>query len=358
MNQSLRENGLLQKQLGDLGRQVQSLLREIARRDDPTLLDTTENAVQHVAAEDTDTLITNNLVLFKSISGLQEQNQKLLRIVRELSSKMESEEKEYKDAMEREQSEAIREAHEAMQELAAQLERQKRNSENIIQSYVKERDALKAMLSRAEKAKSNTPAGVNGASAAASIEGQSDLVKELAEVQSQFDAYRTEMGVDSVRLREDLAASQREGAHLGAALAKANAKIEYLTGTHLLSTYLLSLTVGKPDRHRMHQEEFALHAKQVDDLTKRNQKLFDQWTRIDIECSRATEELQIATGRIEQLRNECANLRAEKKIWEVRYSNYLTRFGVSTVGLGCTKPAGRGEQDACIRAGALIRSHV
>ncbi|KAF8336766.1 hypothetical protein F5887DRAFT_566692 [Amanita rubescens] len=212
---------------------------------------------------------------------------------------MESEEKEYRDAMEREQSEAIREAHEAMQELAAQLERQKKNSENIIQSYVKERDALKAMLARAEKATSNTVAGVNGGSAAVAIEGQSDLVKELAEVQSQFDVYRTEMGVDSVRLREDLAASQREGAHLGAALAKANAKIEYLT-----------------DRHRMHQEEFALHARQVDDLTKRNQKLFDQWTRIDIECSRATEELQIATGRIEQLRNECANLRAEKKIWE------------------------------------------
>ncbi len=330
----------MQKQLGDLGRQVQSLLREIARRDDPTLLDTAEDVVQHVAAEDTDALITNNLVLFKSISGLQEQNQKLLRIVRELSSKMESEEKEYKEAMEREQSEAIREAHEAMQELAAQLERQKRNSENIIQSYVKERDALKAMLARAEKATGNTVASVNGGSAVVGFEGQSDLVKELAEVQSQFDAYRTEMGVDSVRLREDLAASQREGAHLGAALAKANAKIEYLTGAYLLNTYLLSLIAGKPDRHRMHQEEFALHAKQVDDLTKRNQKLFDQWTRIDIECSRATEELQIATGRIEQLRNECANLRAEKKIWEVRYSNFLARFGVSTVGLGCTKPAG------------------
>ena len=234
MNQSVRENELLQKQLEDLGRQVQSLLREIARRDDPTLLATADEQVQHMAADDTDTLITNNLVLFKSISGLQEQNQKLLRIVRELSSKMESEEKEYKDAMEREQSEAIREAHEAMQELAAQLERQKRNSDNIIQAYVKERDALKAMLARAEKAAGSTSTSVNvGAVTVGGGEGQSDLAQELAEVQSQFDAYRTEMGVDSVRLREDLATSQREGAHLGAALAKANAKVEYLTGASL-----------------------------------------------------------------------------------------------------------------------------
>ena len=232
LNQSLRENDLLQKQLEDLGRQVQSLLREVARRDDPTLLATADEDVRHMVAEDTDTLITNNLVLFKSISGLQEQNQKLLRIVRELSSKMESEEKDYKEAMEREQSEAIREAHEAMQELAAQLERQKKNSDNIIQTYVKERDALKAMLARAEKATGSVSTGINsGGAATARVEGPSDLAQELAEVQSQFDAYRTEMGVDSVRLREDLSASQREGAHLGAALAKANAKVEYLTGT-------------------------------------------------------------------------------------------------------------------------------
>ena len=235
LNQSLRENELLQKQLEDLGRQVQSLLREVARRDDPTLLATADEDVRHMVAEDTDSLITNNLVLFKSISGLQEQNQKLLRIVRELSSKMESEEKDYKEAMEREQSEAIREAHEAMQELAAQLERQKKNSDNIIQTYVKERDALKAMLARAEKTAGSKSTGVTStaAAAAASVEGPSDLAQELAEVQSQFDAYRTEMGVDSVRLREDLSATQRESAHLGAALAKANAKVEYLTGTSL-----------------------------------------------------------------------------------------------------------------------------
>jgi len=67
----------------------------------------------------------------------------------------------------------------------------------------------------------------------------------------------------------------------------------------------------------MSQEQLAMHGRELDELTKRNQQLFDQWTRVDIECSRATEDLQVTTGRIEQLRNECANLRAEKKIWEV-----------------------------------------
>lgn len=67
----------------------------------------------------------------------------------------------------------------------------------------------------------------------------------------------------------------------------------------------------------MSQEQLAMQARELDDLSKRNQQLFDQWRRVDIECTHAAEELQIATGRIEQLRNECANLRAEKKIWEV-----------------------------------------
>ncbi|KAG5646523.1 hypothetical protein DXG03_003290 [Asterophora parasitica] len=293
---STRENELLQKQLDDLGRQVQGLLREISRRDDPTI--PPDEDLENIApapAEDTEAVITNNLVLFKSVSGMQEQNQKLLKIVRELGRKMESEERDYKESMEREQAEAIKEAHEAMQEMAAQLERQKKSSETVIQAYVKERDALRNMLGR-EKA--GHASSVNGASEA-SLDPQSDAAKELAEVQTQFEAYRLEMGIDTGKLREDLVSAQREVGQLGAALAKANAKVEFLS-----------------ERHRMDQDQLTMHDREIDDLNKRYQQVYDRYTRTDIECIRATEELQIATGRIEQLRNESANLRAEKNIWE------------------------------------------
>ncbi|KAJ7758135.1 hypothetical protein DFH07DRAFT_772602 [Mycena maculata] len=305
LSRSTRENELLQQQLTDLGRQIQNLLREIGRRDDPSIpSDADIEMIAAAPAETIDGVITNNLVLFQSIGQLQEQNQKLLKIVRELGDKMEGEERDYREAMEREQGEAVREAHEAMQELADQLERQKSSSDTIIKAYMKERDALKAMLARVEKdgvATNGMRTDVNGFG-----EGlppnTSDMAKELVEMQNQFETYRTEMGVDSVRLREEVVLAQREAGQLGAALAKANARIEYLSGVL--------------DRHRMSQEQFSMHGREIEDLTKRNQQLFDQWTRIDIECSRATEDLQTANGRIEQLRNECANLRAEKKIWE------------------------------------------
>jgi nucleoprotein TPR len=66
----------------------------------------------------------------------------------------------------------------------------------------------------------------------------------------------------------------------------------------------------------MLQEEFALQARDLDSLRKRNQQLDDQYIRADIACNHASEDLVTAKGQIEQLRNECANLRAEKKIWE------------------------------------------
>ena len=49
-------------------------------------------------------------------------------------------------------------------------------------------------------------------------------------IQNQSEAYKTETGVDSVRLREDVLTAQREASTLGASLAKANAQIEYLKG--------------------------------------------------------------------------------------------------------------------------------
>ena len=71
------------------------------------------------------------------------------------------------------------------------------------------------------------------------------------------------------------------------------------------------------ERHRMVQDQIVMQKRENDDLVKRNQGLYDQYTRVDIECNRMSEDLIASNGLLEQLRNECANLRAEKKIWEV-----------------------------------------
>lgn len=132
--------------------------------------------------------------------------------------------------MEREQTEAIREAHEAIQELASTLEREKKHHEKVVQAYMKEREALKTMVVRAEKGGVVTVPGEGGIHLVEDGAAQDELVRELAEVQSQFEAYRTEMGLDALKLREDLVQAQREATTAVTALAKAEAKIQYTTG--------------------------------------------------------------------------------------------------------------------------------
>ncbi|CCM06215.1 uncharacterized protein FIBRA_08460 [Fibroporia radiculosa] len=317
LSKSSKENDLLQKQLDDLGRQLRVLLKEVGRLHDSSIppddeLDLDENTRP---AENIEAVITNNLVLFRSIPQLQEQNQKLLKIVRELGSKMESEEKEYRDALEKEQSEAVREAHEAIKQLQEQLESHKKSGEVTIQAYMKERDSLRAMLSR-DRSTEQPPPMVNGDvhSELDSSGSHSHLEKELAEVHSQFEAYKAEMGVDSGRLREEVLTAQREAGRLGAALAKANAQVEFLN-----------------ERHRMIQEQSIAQSRELDNMSKRNQQLYDQYTRIDIECNRVSEELLTANSITEQLRSECANLRAEKKIWESVQTRLVEENRILTV---------------------------
>ncbi|KAH8082011.1 hypothetical protein BXZ70DRAFT_631748 [Cristinia sonorae] len=308
---STRENDFLNKQLEDLGRQIRVLLKELARLQDPSIPadEELEEDPSTQPADNIEAVITNNLVLYRSIPGLQEQNQKLLKIVRELGAKMEAEEKEYREELEAEQSEAVREAHQAIKVLQEQLEAHKRSSEITIQSFAKERDALKATLARERSAGSTRVNGINGYGS-----NSMELPEDVADIQNQFEVYKTEMSADSGRLREDLLNSQREAATLGTALAKANAKIDYLN-----------------ERHRMLSEQTTMQRADLERLDKRNHELNEKYTRVSIECNRYSEDIVAAKSAAEQLRNECANLRAEKNIWESVQSRLVEENKILTL---------------------------
>ena len=248
LEKTICENGDLEGQLRDLALQVQTLTKQLARIQDPSIPSDEELEADPSTAPpiNMEEVITNNLVRFRSIQGLQQQNQKLLQIVRDLGAKMEAEEKEYRESLQQEQTEAILEAHQALQKMQEDLENQKKSHEVTIKAYQKERDALKIMLARAEVRAPGSTSGINGEPRIGDV-SESDLVKELAEVQNQFETYKNEMGTDAIKLREDVMSSQKEAAQLGAALAKANARVEYLTGMKIHSTNkLLLISTSRP----------------------------------------------------------------------------------------------------------------
>jgi nucleoprotein TPR len=71
------------------------------------------------------------------------------------------------------------------------------------------------------------------------------------------------------------------------------------------------------DRFKMLQEQQTLTLRNLDDLTKCNHDLYERFTAVDIECNHVTEDIVTANGKMDQLRNECANLQVEKRAWEV-----------------------------------------
>jgi len=95
---------------------------------------------------------------------------------------------------------------------------------------MKEREALKAMVARSGNVAPPPEVTSQAIENPTSFESQDELAKELTEVQSRFEAYKTEMGLDALKLREDLVQAQREATTATAALAKAEAKFQYMNG--------------------------------------------------------------------------------------------------------------------------------
>jgi nucleoprotein TPR len=67
----------------------------------------------------------------------------------------------------------------------------------------------------------------------------------------------------------------------------------------------------------MTQEQVAVSDREIEGLAKRNQQLQDNFSHVDKERHKLVEELLAANAKVDRLRNESANLRAEKNIWEV-----------------------------------------
>ena len=228
-----RENTILSQQLRDLGRQTRELIRIVAIHDDPSIQDRSvnepdfEEEMATLAAvgdiSDTDAIIDANLVTFRSVTEMQAQNQKLLRITRDLGRKMEEQDRTLRERVERTENEAINEAHQVILRLREELETGRRQHEGA----VREREMLRKLLAQASPQNGRS----NGYSdPSADTEALSDLRRMLAEQQSTHEAYRAEMTTDLNRLNEDLNNAHSDARNWEVQAAKANAQIEFLRG--------------------------------------------------------------------------------------------------------------------------------
>lgn len=298
-----RENGILQQQLADLGRQVRALTRELVLRDDPSAaarladdgsaleeMDGVEGPVQD--ASDTAAVITAQLVTFRSLSELCSQNARLLRVTRELGARMESEERNYRTRLEANESEAVAEARELIVQLREEVQGERLRSEGV----KRERDMFRRMCASGGASGAVPHVGAeDGATGAAA-----GLAAQYATLQSQFEAYKTETSQDTQRLKDDIQAARNEAGAAAVQAAREKAGRE-----------------AGEERYRTLQQSYELQRSELAEINKRSQALHDNLARRDIASHAIEEQLLEARSAAERLRNEAANLRAEKELWKV-----------------------------------------
>ncbi|KAI9745558.1 MAG: hypothetical protein M1818_001092 [Claussenomyces sp. TS43310] len=314
------EGKILSQQLRDLSAQVKLLLCDIDARergfDALSALERVQlerlakGEVSEEALEgltDTDRFISHRLTVFRSISELQEKNQELLKITRQLGAQMESEE-----ALAAKHQAA--KDHEQVRILQKRIESYKDELKSMVtrsESYIKERDMFRRMLQHRGQLPPNSDLvsvfgqSVEGSGVLNSVE-QSPNEKDsanyaalLRELQSHFDQYRNEQDTDRRTMKEQSEKLATDKSCLQSEVAKTSSQ----------------LTLAN-ERFEMLQANYSMLQTENKELQKRSQLLSESAAKQDLRTQQVAEDLIEARGLVESMRNETANLKAEKKLWK------------------------------------------
>lgn len=141
-----REHTLVTQQLEDTGLQVRTLLREVILLRDPSAAERMEDdgTPLDVPSTDIHTIITQELVTFRSLSELCAQNKRLLHALRELGNKMEA----MDDKAAQSNDDAVQEAAALLEKVRDELEAERASSENLR----RERDMFRSACLATESA--------------------------------------------------------------------------------------------------------------------------------------------------------------------------------------------------------------
>ncbi|KAL3419656.1 TPR/MLP1/MLP2-like protein [Phlyctema vagabunda] len=319
---ALAEANILRQQLRDLSAQIKMLLCDLDARerglDDLSASErsqleklargeVTEDAFEGMT--DTDKFISQRLTVFRNIAELQEKNQELLKITRQLGAQMESEE-----ALAAKHQAA--KDHEEVQNLQVRIENYKDELKSMVtrsESYIKERDMFRRMLQhRGPIPPGSELASMFGQSVDGSQNGLMQTIEQnpqgrdnqnyavlLRELQAHFDQYREEQTIDRRTLKEQAEKLSTEKGSLQAEISKISSQLTFAN-----------------ERYEMLHSNYTMLQNENKELQKRSQTLSEAAAKQDLRTQQVAEDLVEANGLVESMRNENANLKAEKKLWK------------------------------------------
>lgn len=326
MDAKTREGELLRQQLRDLSSQIKVFLMEVHLRDHGHEDNSVEARVrlERLARGEmdgeaqegmtaTDRFINENLVTFRNIAELQEQNTNLLKITRELGERMEHEESVRKQLEETRDWDDLQEKYERCKDEVKSLVTQS-------QSYIRERDMFRRMLAHRGQLPPGTDAdtlfdeSVNGDLTPAtpragevlnsiedstSAKDSADYGKLYKDMLAHFDAYKNEAATDRSTLKEQVDGLSKLNGELRSEVARSNSQV---TLAH--------------ERYEMLQANYVMLKTENVEHQKRSQTLSDSAAKQELRVQQVAEDLVEAKGLVDSMRNENANLKAEKDFWK------------------------------------------
>ncbi|KAL7420443.1 Protein mlp1 [Cryptotrichosporon argae] len=279
----------LQAAADDLSRQVQSLLRQLAIKDDPSLASAAINGT--AAVSDSGDIITDRLLEFASIRSLQEQNQRLLKLTRGLVAKLDAREvrRATAESDDVDVGAALDEATEAVTKLHAQL----LDAQTKINEVTRERDFFSKLLAKGDGLRWGQPT-TNGP-----LDGDEPGAQAVEALQLELDAVRTKAEADVVEAKK-VARERSEAAGVAEVeRAKVEARVTMLE-----------------EQQRMLAEASALQKQEQDAIESQLRHVQAQVAQAQAERRSALEQVASHQAAENKLRDEVALLRAEREQWQ------------------------------------------
>ncbi|XP_018399421.1 PREDICTED: nucleoprotein TPR isoform X2 [Cyphomyrmex costatus] len=245
------ENQRLKTELSDLARQVCYLLKEVQESRTSTRMET-GNLSSSIDTDDISSsqIISKKLVTFKDIEELQENNQKLLAIVRALSSRQEEMERATDEINSGEMKEKLDRYMEQLTEMQAAQDRQSKMLDGLLKQKDMYKNMYQQMKNSNEKRKDEVDKDIEEGKLDEELkttkndEEKEKLLKKLKETEDQFkhvsdeyEIYRKErtahekmLSEEVERLRKEAESNSARCCRLKAQLDSANDRFSLLQG--------------------------------------------------------------------------------------------------------------------------------
>ncbi|XP_014606517.1 PREDICTED: nucleoprotein TPR-like [Polistes canadensis] len=279
-----KENQRLKSELADLARQVCYLLKEVQENRVGNSLHTNEFSTVNTDDLASSQIITKKLVTFKDIEELQENNQKLLSIVRALSSRQEEMEKATDEINSGEMKEKLDRYLEQLAEMQAAQERQAK----MLEGLLRQRDMYKNMYQQSLKQSNTTE------------------MKDLSNEENKELNASTAESINEADKSKDSVDNEKEK--------------EWKRKYEELESKLKQVT----DEFELYRKEKIAHEKMLGEEVERHRKKADANSAY---CCRLKAQLDSANGRFQLLQANVASYKSQIKALEEKCCNYNVTIG-------------------------------